>query len=70
MPQSTPSPTSADRDPAAGPTPELAPPTDAARRDALAKLGALAAWTAPVMLTLTLTPRTSAASPPGLPGPE
>jgi len=46
-------------------------PTDALadtdRRAALAKLGALAAWTAPAMLTLTLTPRTSAASE-GMPG--
>ncbi|MBK1646361.1 hypothetical protein CKO25_17260 [Thiocapsa imhoffii] len=38
-------------------------PTDRDRRAALTKLGALAAWTAPVMLTLTLTPRTSAATP-------
>lgn len=51
-------------------TPQEEGAADDARRDALAKLGALAAWTAPVMLTLTLTPRTSAASPPGLPGLE
>lgn len=46
------------------PTPELdAAPADAteqndaSRRDALRKLGALAAWTAPVMLTLTTSVR-------------
>ncbi|MBK1644079.1 hypothetical protein CKO25_05315 [Thiocapsa imhoffii] len=46
-------------------------PSDADRRAALAKLGTLAAWTAPVMLTMTLPKRASAFSqPPGGPGPE
>lgn len=34
------------------------------RRAALAKLGALGAWTAPVMLTLLASQRASAVSPP------
>lgn len=44
-------------------------PTDAERREALRKLGALAALTPPTVLTLLLTPRNAAASlgggPPG-----
>jgi hypothetical protein len=53
--------TDLDTDPAAA--------TDDARRAALAKLGALAAWTSPAMLTLLLSPRASAESgPPGPPG--
>ncbi len=40
---------------------------DTDRRAALAKLGALAAWTAPITLTLLLSPRRSAASPEGPP---
>lgn len=48
----------ADRDPAAN------PPDDAERRAALAKLGALAAWTAPVMLTLVTSARADFGSPP------
>lgn len=41
------------------PTPPADPdtPSDAERRAALAKLGALAAWTAPVMLTLVTSAR-------------
>lgn len=43
--------------------------TDAERRAALAKLGALAAWTAPTLLTLMISPRASAFSyPPDPPG--
>jgi len=48
------------------PRPRL--PDDAERRAALAKLGALAAWTAPTLLTLLASRRASAASflcPPG-----
>lgn len=45
--------------------------TDAARRDALRKLAALGAWTAPVILTtLLVSPRASAESgPPPCPEP-
>ncbi|MFB1490468.1 MULTISPECIES: hypothetical protein [unclassified Thiocapsa] len=42
------------------PAPDM---TDPERRAALAKLGALAAWTAPTMLSLVATPRSAAASP-------
>ena len=38
----------------------LAPPEDAERRAALARLGVLAAWTAPAMLTLLVSRRASA----------
>ncbi len=38
-------------------------PRDPGRREALAKLGKLAAWTAPVIVTLTLSERASADSP-------
>lgn len=37
-------------------------PEDHERREALRKLGGLAAWTAPVTVTLMVTPRRSAAS--------
>ena len=40
---------------------------DAERRAALAKLGALAAWTPPIMMTLLLSPRAAAESVPGTP---
>ena len=43
--------------------------TDAARRDALRKLAALGAWTAPVILTLLVSPRASAESLPQCPEP-
>lgn len=43
--------------PAAATPADAAPLTDADRRAALRKLGALAAWTAPVMLTLTTSVR-------------
>ena len=43
--------------------------TAAERRAALAKLGALAAWTPPVMMTLLLSPRASAESVPWTPTP-
>jgi hypothetical protein len=43
--------------PAADATPE-----DAERRAALERLGAMAAWTAPAVLTLLVSPRASAAS--------
>ncbi|MCC7278880.1 MAG: hypothetical protein IT487_11275 [Chromatiaceae bacterium] len=41
------------------PAPDL---TNPERRAALAKLGRLAAWTAPTLLTLVVSPRESAAS--------
>ncbi len=41
------------------PAPDL---TDPERRAALAKLGRLAAWTAPTLLTLVVSQRASAAS--------
>lgn len=40
----------------------------AERRAALAKLGTLAAWTAPTLFTLVISQRTSAESLPGPPG--
>ncbi len=43
--------------PAAATPADPAPLTDADRRAALRKLGTLAAWTAPVMLTLTTSVR-------------
>ncbi|WP_295392277.1 hypothetical protein [uncultured Thiodictyon sp.] len=43
-------------------TADTAAPTDAERRAALQRLGALAALTPPVVLTLLLSPRPSAAS--------
>ena len=45
-------------------TPDLARPTDAERRAALAKLGKLAALTPPTIMTLLLSARASAISPP------
>ncbi|MCC7280433.1 MAG: hypothetical protein IT487_19245 [Chromatiaceae bacterium] len=47
--------------------PAAVAPTDHDRRAALAKLGALAAWTAPVMLTLAISARASVESLPGPP---
>lgn len=44
-------------------------PTNLGRREALEKLGKLAGYTAPVMLTLLLTSKKAAASPAGPPGP-
>ena len=52
------------------PTPDLAMPTDADRRAALAKLGKLAALTPPTIMTLLLSARASAFSPPPDPEPE
>jgi hypothetical protein len=49
---------------ASAPTDHL---SDAERRAALAKLGGLAAWTAPTMLTLLVSKRASAESFPDLP---
>lgn len=46
------------------PAPEL---TNPERRAALAKLGRLAAWTAPTMMTLTVTARANGMSPPDEP---
>lgn len=43
-------------------------PAELNRRAALAKLGKLAGYTAPVMLTLLVTSRKAAASPPSDPG--
>ncbi len=42
-------------------------PTDIGRREALEKLGKLAGYTAPIALTLLLTPKKVAASPVGPP---
>ena len=39
-----------------------ATPEDAERRAALERLGAMAAWTAPAVLTLLVSPRASAVS--------
>lgn len=41
---------------------------DLSRREALERLGKLVGYTAPVALTLLLTPRKAAASPDGPPG--
>lgn len=48
--------------------PDRVEPAELSRRAALAKLGKLAGYTAPVVLTLLVTPRKAAASPPGDPG--
>ncbi|MCU0842537.1 MAG: hypothetical protein MUC79_12585 [Thiobacillaceae bacterium] len=42
--------------------------TDTERRAALAKLGTLAAWTAPTLMTLLISPRAVAEYLPGPPG--
>ena len=44
------------------PTDEADAPRELGRREALAKLGKLAKWTTPVLLTLTLSERASAVS--------
>ena len=44
------------------PTTPDATPEDAERRAALERLGAMAAWTAPAVLTLLVSPRASAMS--------
>jgi hypothetical protein len=62
------------RNASAPPTPPAAAaadpdiPTDAERRAALAKLGALAAWTAPTMLTLMTSARADDFGSPCRPG--
>ena len=56
-----------DSTPKVDPMPDPQAAEQAERRAALAKLGALAAWTAPVILTLTLSRRVSAESKPDPP---
>lgn len=48
-------------------TEEAGKPTDAERREALRKLGAMAALTPPTVLTLLMSRRASAESPPNDP---
>jgi len=49
------------------PEPAVEETPDLSRREALEKLGKLAGYTAPVALTLLLTPKKAAASPDGPP---
>lgn len=70
MPMSTPDPTNCPVSPAR-PTLDPSAPSlsDTARREALRKLGRLAAWTAPTMLTLMVSARADDSfGSPGRPG--